>query len=90
MKLKKGSNMITEILDYLNKSPNTYTSSTRIMKKVEKIPHYESTNARKYGRRLSFMSKLGLVEKNDKQRKGWKITDKGKKWLDNEIDLREL
>lgn len=88
---KEGRPVITEILDYLNESPNTYITSRRIKKKLEpSIRPKDSANAWDYGKRLGYMRKMGLVEKNERERSGWKITGRGQKWVNNELDLREL
>lgn len=81
--------MITEILEYLN-STGTSATSKRIKRKIEKVPRTESINAIDYGHTLSFMSKMGLVDKGNTGTNKWKIKEKGKKWLNNEIDVREL
>ena len=81
--------LITQILDFLDET-GTFTTSKRIKREVEDIPRTESVNAVDYGQKLSFISQLGLIERSDTRQGKWKITNKGKKWLDNEIDLREI
>lgn len=81
--------MITKILDFLDET-GTYTTSKRIKRELEDIPRTEPVNAVDYGQKLSFISELGLIERANTRQGKWKITNKGKKWLNNEIDLREI
>lgn len=81
--------MITEILDYLDEEPTIYTSSTRIKRKIENIGRKESTDANDYGRKLSFLRELDLVEKRE-HKNSWRITSRGQKWVREELDLRDV
>lgn len=85
----KDRGKITSILEVLNET-GTFVTARRIKRKIEDVPKTKSVNAKDYGQLLSFISRMGLIERGETRKGKWRIRLEGQKWLDNEIDVRKI
>lgn len=80
---------VTSILEVLDET-GTLVTARRVKREIENIPRTESIDAKDYGQLLSFISRMGLVERGETRKGKWGILPEGREWLDNEIDVRKL